>query len=1136
MRDTKKILLVLILTTLALGMIPPQLVIADPPNANDVNGVDAYLIESFDDYTKYGYDVHKVVDPFLYRSEVLCEAHLPLIYNLNLKKTIPLTEKTYINEFISKTEVNKHGFDSISYSYYILQNETYKRLVPVREKGFIHDINGSYETTNISYKQVDDYRYIWREIKSLSELSLKSGYVIIDIVGRFKAALKYQTVDVIPWVKVGSYQKQFAQFATWNTSWAYKKKITIESDFVDTPLINRTVKIHAQNDTDLFGHCLSNHADIVFVDGTESMILPFDFEYWDYDAVNSDVSFIAFVNVTRVESASDTNIYMYYGNAVASSYENETETWDFYTARWNFTNAFNTGFVNDTTGNGHNGTKNGALKPEEIDGSIYKCQQFVNSSKDEFITLDQDSIFMTVPFTVETFILIDDNTSNANFTIVSKWPTGGTTDYGWMLATDDDDIYWRQGGSSEDNTKGADCLPQNQWVFVAATENASRYVNLTCNTSFVGAYQSMKTLNTNPVEYFGKYRWGTKYYMWLDGRIDEVRFANVECNRSWLNFTFHSLNQTNTFITFGAEEQVVTGTPIITDPATNIEETTATANARRDAAVPGLWSCGFWVADEAVVTDANDDQNITVGNYDAGDSLSYGFSGLAEGHIHTIRAWARNTTLAQFNMSNANSTFLTKPDAPEDYQANNSGSTWITMEWTKGDGANRTHIVRKLGSYPTSRSDGTNVYNNTGTWYNDTLPTEDLYFYRAWSFSNWTVGSTNYSRWSDSYASLASSGLIISVYNESDLSAITDWWVFISNKEGTETYNESYCNNPHSILNASMPTGDDVMIVINATGYRTRVYYMDIESGSIQSFNAFLPPLSTPSVTILCHFYVIDELSNPVDNAKIAIKKYMDETFGYQNVTILLSDGYGVASAFLIENDMYKAVASKTGYDTAYADFIANESQTIRLYWTTGESPEYPLFWDYITFNATMNVNGSLYINYDDSNLSTIDTTIIVYEIYNGTLTHLITRNDSSDSFYFIITGINTSRMHIAYLYFNNTANFDVTQPVQIIIYPITYFTPAITFASMEAQITAWIGESPGNIGWGNIIAIVLGLIFLGAFGPLNAGLGVIMCGGVIALMKGVFAFNNVYLIALIPIFIILGIGWFIIKRGGEKL
>jgi len=61
----------------------------------------------------------------------------------------------------------------------------------------------------------------------------------------------------------------------------------------------------------------------------------------------------------------------------------------------------------------------------------------------------------------------------------------------------------------------------------------------------------------------------------------------------------------------------------------------------------------------------------------------------------------------------------------------------LNVSWTKGDGAEKTMVRRKIGEYPSSPSDGTQAYFDTGNNFNDIgLLPNTIYYYRAWSYKS----------------------------------------------------------------------------------------------------------------------------------------------------------------------------------------------------------------------------------------------------------------------------------------------------------------------------------------------------------------------------------------------------------------
>jgi len=124
--------------------------------------------------------------------------------------------------------------------------------------------------------------------------------------------------------------------------------------------------------------------------------------------------------------------------------------------------------------------------------------------------------------------------------------------------------------------------------------------------------------------------------------------------------------------------------------------------------------------------------------------------GLTEGTLYHYRAYAENTIGIDQGSDIA---FLSLPDSPIILHINNSYSpSTLNITWTVGSGANKTYIERDTTASSWSRGEGTNVFNGTGTYYNDTgLETGVTYYYQAWSYTNWTDNSTTYWQYSSTY-------------------------------------------------------------------------------------------------------------------------------------------------------------------------------------------------------------------------------------------------------------------------------------------------------------------------------------------------------------------------------------------------
>ena len=192
--------------------------------------------------------------------------------------------------------------------------------------------------------------------------------------------------------------------------------------------------------------------------------------------------------------------------------------------------------------------------------------------------------------------------------------------------------------------------------------------------------------------------------------------------------------------------------PTVTDNAgaTNVEETTATLNGNlTDDGGAATTVHIYWGDDDAGTTAVNWDNDINMGVLAEG-TFNSNISDLDEGTKYYYRCYASNSVGSDW--ADATDSFTTKPEAPTGFTAT-AGYLSVDLAWTEGTGATKTYIRGKVGSYPTDRSDGIEIYYDTGESFEHTpIDYGDVWYYRAWS---WVEGSDI---WSDNYVE-ANSGV-----------------------------------------------------------------------------------------------------------------------------------------------------------------------------------------------------------------------------------------------------------------------------------------------------------------------------------------------------------------------------------------
>ena len=434
-----------------------------------------------------------------------------------------------------------------------------------------------------------------------------------------------------------------------------------------------------------------------------------------------------------------------------------------------------------------------------------------------------------------------------------------------------------------------------------------------------------------------------------------------------------------------------------------------------------------------------------------GTGVTYTNRGLSAATHYYYRAWGWNGESPSDGYSSDDN--ITLPQRPQSLIGSLSGTT-LTITWDKGNGATRTILRNNTASYPTL-STGTLVYNGTGE-IKTVNGVDDIVYYRGWSYA-FVDGVHLYSKPS----TLLWGGIELNVFKESNPTiAIQNYTVFITNVQGTETYINNSANNPTRVDVSDVPNGEDISIQISKDGYHTRIKTMDLFENAFYQINFYLPPdvegggdaPSNPdyippqdddtnesqneSYSYQYLLNVVDYHNNPIEDAKMSIKRYINTTDSFEDVSILYTDANGQIDIYLIPETIYKIQISKQYYETEYSDYIPSKSiftHTFRMvYETTEENITETVFdgitWDLEPTQKYWSNSFTLYFNISSSD-NKLEYFILNVSFYNNTLrkwvglTNQNMSNSSGGSLNF--TFPNITGKYMVRLFYKKT-NFDL--------------------------------------------------------------------------------------------------------------
>jgi len=371
-----------------------------------------------------------------------------------------------------------------------------------------------------------------------------------DIIKKVNASAMMFIVVVVLFFPVMNSQENQANLLPldntnwWNTTWPYRKLITIDHTNVASDLTNFPVVINISQDTDLATRAQDDGDDITFIlysDNTTQ--LNHELELFNGTTGRT----VAWVNVTSLSATQDTKIWMYYGNETCSNQQNIEGTWDpSFLAVHHLGET--TGTAYDSTSHHNDGTPYGNLS-QNVTGKINGADSF--DGIDDHITVPQ--IYTNEnQFTLEAWIYAQ---AGARY-FISQW----NNYYGVFLqvGANPDHIEWY----IDSATGGISGITLNTWYHIVLTYDGSTariYLNGGTPVSSVCAAPSWPSEGM----YLGDRSAGGRQF---HGTIDEVRCSNIARISGWITTCCNNQNSPESFVSIGAEEPYEYTLTLTVDP------------------------------------------------------------------------------------------------------------------------------------------------------------------------------------------------------------------------------------------------------------------------------------------------------------------------------------------------------------------------------------------------------------------------------------------------------------------------------------------------------------------------------------------------------------------------------------------
>lgn len=342
----------------------------------------------------------------------------------------------------------------------------------------------------------------------------------------------------------------------YSASWDYRKRITIDSTFVDDELSYFPVLV-STTDTDLQVRAQADGDDILFTDFDTTKL---NHEIEKYTSGTGEL--VAWVQVPSLVSTTDHIIYMYYGYTDAADQQNVTSTWDdngagnFKMVQHLWETAVGGGSYDDhldSTLNNNDGEVAGGVNMDAT-GHIDGADDFDGSTGTVEVA-DNSSLNITDAITLEAWVYNDDGQTDIR-RVVMKTNAGQVQGYQMDIRTGDGVLnLYISNASWRSINSGTTYIDTDQWVYVAgtwsdATNTATIYKNGTYVTSTTSEDFDGPMSTSSSTLTIGSTNSPTHFF---DGRIDEVRISNTVRSAAWIKASFENQTATSTFIDFNTE-------------------------------------------------------------------------------------------------------------------------------------------------------------------------------------------------------------------------------------------------------------------------------------------------------------------------------------------------------------------------------------------------------------------------------------------------------------------------------------------------------------------------------------------------------------------------------------------------------
>jgi hypothetical protein len=343
-----------------------------------------------------------------------------------------------------------------------------------------------------------------------------------------------------------------AKAAWYSSSWSYRIKLSVDkskvsgsSTLTDFPVLvsitNSSLQANAQSDAD----------DILFTSANGQTKL--DHEIESYTSASGIL--VAWVRIPSLLTSANTDIFMYYGNASATSQQNKTGVWDSnYRLIWHMSDT--SGQHLDSSSKVHNSTSVSVTTQGSATGKVGGADDFNGTTNT--VTSPDHSDYNSSTATIQTWVKFDQLSSvkTTDQFIIDK--INSTSPFlsavlRFIKLSDTVQACFTNISNTVNCATSSSTLSASAWYHLVAVydgSNISIYINGALNgtpAALTGTLLDSDGVfrvsgDVNPANF-------------TDGIIDEVRYSGTNRSADWIATEYNNQSSPSTFLTTGQVEQ-----------------------------------------------------------------------------------------------------------------------------------------------------------------------------------------------------------------------------------------------------------------------------------------------------------------------------------------------------------------------------------------------------------------------------------------------------------------------------------------------------------------------------------------------------------------------------------------------------